>query len=155
WLWPAWPSARRACPLARGGSPRARTRRPAWWDSCPGGGRVGPVRAFASPAWSTSYRAGVRALCQRLRFLARLLVGVGDGETGAGIGLDAIGRDRVAQAVLVERGEAFDHLRQEARRNRHQQLVVGHAAVAPLDVARDTECGLAGRAGARWRPLAS
>src|SRR5262249_19955102 len=89
-------------------------------------------------------RRRVRGVCQRLRLLYGVLLCVRDGEAGARVRLDAVRRNRIAQTILVERGGALDDLWQKARRNGHEQLVVGHAAVATLGIARDRQRRLAG-----------
>ncbi len=69
---------------------------------------------------------------------------VGNAHAGAHVALDAIGRDRIAQAVLRQRLHAGDRLGQMRRRQRHQHLLVRHAAIAPLRKARQRQAGLAG-----------
>src|SRR5262249_27857357 len=106
---------------------------------------VAPGPLERSLLWQVApARRAVRGVCQRLGFRRLLLVRVRDGEAGGGVGLDAVRRDRVAQTILVERREPLDDLRQKARRNGHEQLVVGHPAVATLGVARNRQRRLAG-----------
>src|SRR3990172_536207 len=66
-------------------------------------------------------------------------------QAGTGVGLDAILRNRIAQAVARKPLPPPDHLGQESRRDRHQQLVVEHAAVTAFRVAGDRQARFAGR----------
>src|SRR6185312_4684019 len=57
---------------------------------------------------------------------------VADRHAGAHVLLNAVLRERIAEAVLGERAHAFERLQQLVGRKRHQHLVVVDAAVAPL-----------------------
>jgi len=57
--------------------------------------------------------------------------------------LNAVLGERIAKAVLRQRLHAGDRLGQQRRRQRHQHLVVEHAAVAPLGEAGNRQARLA------------
>src|ERR1700746_1827774 len=58
---------------------------------------------------------------------------------GADVVLDAIWRDRIAQAVFGKLFHAGDGLGKIGRRQRHQHLLIRHATIATLGKARQRQ----------------
>src|SRR5262249_36161126 len=63
---------------------------------------------------------------------ALVLGRIAHGQACRRIVLDAVGRDRITEAVLVERGQPLDDLGQIAGRDGHEELVIGDPSVAAL-----------------------
>src|SRR5215469_18545039 len=66
------------------------------------------------------------------------------GQPRSRIGLNAVLRNWITQAVRCEPFHSFDGLGQKVRRNCHQQLFIQHSAVAPLRITWDRKTGLSG-----------